>query len=605
LKKLSIVLIIFLSLSAGGIDKGSLLLPLTFDSYRTSSFGEYRYNHFHGGVDFSTNGEEGFPVLAVGDGKISRIKREPEGYGRALYLDLEDGRTAVYGHLIRFSGKLGIEQKLYEECVRKDTSFPGDIFFDPPVEVKAGDVVAYSGQLGIGSPHLHLEIRRGDSMLDPLNEGVPLPEFSTPKIKSVCFSPRDPGATVNGSLFPVQVGTAESIGGTSILTDSVSLGGGSDIYLSVSDNMGSPVYTTIPCEIEAKIDGKEFFYLNFKDISLAHYKESVFLYEPFNGSGPFILLRKRPEIQIGEIRGSGLPHLEKGKHQLEIAVRNRGGKSAVLKSQITAGGPAVPLQTFIDTASLQIEDCRLLSNGVGITAIASPAKGTSSITIGNRPAGFYLSRENSKHIEILVPSDQLSQKGEKITAGKKELSGWFAKGPANIAEGSFRLSLPPAAIAKYSSGGGSVSVEVAPEGLRSLAQIACSKAVSGGEALFASGKYFFSYIGGKERSLGKSINYQIVKDITAPVWGAPKLGRIKNLDEPELRIPVNDALSGINPRSISVYIDSKRVFPDWDSDASLVRIGVSGLPKGAHAVSGHAEDKTGNRAELPLTKFFI
>jgi hypothetical protein len=604
LRKILLLLVLVCSLAPAGSERSGLLSPLAFDSYRTSSFGEYRYNHFHGGVDYSTNGEEGCPVLAIGDGKIVRVKREPEGYGRALYLELKDGRTVVYGHLIRFSRKLGIEQKLDEECRKRGTSFPGDIFLDPPVEAKAGDIVAYSGELGIGFPHLHLEIRRDDSMLDPFNEGVPLPQFSVPKIKSAVFVPRDEGATVNGSLFPHESSLSGNMGSSCSLSREVVLNGAADIYLGIEDNMGSPTYPTLPCEISANIDGKEFFYLNLKEISLAHYKESVFLFEPLNGSGTLILLRARPELHLGEIRGAGLPLLEKGKHRLEITVRNRGGKSCVLKGDIIQNSEPPGLSGAIPCGSVRIIECKPLPTGIGIKAELEDSKGALGISISGRQANFYISRQNSKLAEILIPSSEFSDKKETITVGDTAVQGSFVKGPAQLADGAFRMSIPSSAMAKYTTGASSVSVEISPAGLRPLAQLSCNKEVSKGEALFASGGNFFNYVGAKERSFGKSLSYQIVRDLMPPVWGKPVLSKIKNLGEPELKISVLDTLSGVNPKSVSIFIDSKRVFPDWDSDASTVRLGLFELPKGSHTVSGSAEDKMGNRAELPLTQFF-
>ena len=56
-----------------------------------ASFGEYRPDHLHPGVDLSTGGRTGLPVVAVADGEIYRLKVEWRGYGRALYLRHADG----------------------------------------------------------------------------------------------------------------------------------------------------------------------------------------------------------------------------------------------------------------------------------------------------------------------------------------------------------------------------------------------------------------------------------------------------------------------------------------------------------------------------------
>ena len=75
------------------------LWPLHGERLLSSSFSEYREGHYHAGIDLRTFGRIGLPCLAVGDGSVQRIKVGPAGYGKALYLKLEDGRTAVYAHL--------------------------------------------------------------------------------------------------------------------------------------------------------------------------------------------------------------------------------------------------------------------------------------------------------------------------------------------------------------------------------------------------------------------------------------------------------------------------------------------------------------------------
>lgn len=607
MKRLALPLILLFSIALPGIDRPPLLSPVPGSPYRTSSFGEYRYTHFHGGVDYSTNGQEGYPVAAVADGKVSRIKREAGGYGRALYLDLKDGRTAVYGHLIRFSRALGIEQRLKAECEKQGTSFPGDIFFDPPVEVRAGETVAYSGQLGIGSPHLHLEIRRGDLLLDPFSQGVPLPEYSTPSINSIYFVPRKPGAVVNGSFLPLKASFSQEGGGSYKLREGVAIGGDADIFIDVSDNMGSATYKTMPTSITASADGVEFFSMDLEGISLAHYKESMYLFEPFNGSGQLILLRARPEMKIDGIGGAGLPLLAPGKHEIEIIVKNRGGKSCALKGSITQTGKVAGSAGELDCLSIEMASASVLSTGVCVKAVRSAMKGLSRIEVDGKIMDFFICTNGSKEVELLLSPGQIGNKAERIRSGGSVLPGYFVRGPATASAEGFRLTVPPGVLARFNPEGGSVTVDAAPGGLRPLVGLSCSGTAGKGDALYCGNgdKFFFGHIGGKEKGIYKARKYEVAKDVSPPAWGKPSLTKIANLGEPELKIALKDAMSGIDPRSIVVFIDSKKVYPDWDSDASTVRIDVLGLSKGEHTVSGSARDRMGNRADLPLTRFFI
>ena len=124
----------------------------------SANFGELRPGHFHGGVDIKTDGAVGKELVAVGDGYISRLSVAPGGYGRALYITLRDGHTAVYGHILRFRDDL--EQRVDAER-RRTRSNSVNLWFRPgEFPVAQGDVVARSGNSGSSfGPHLHFEIR--------------------------------------------------------------------------------------------------------------------------------------------------------------------------------------------------------------------------------------------------------------------------------------------------------------------------------------------------------------------------------------------------------------------------------------------------------------
>ena len=72
----------------------------------SGTFGELRGNHFHAGIDFKTKGVEGQKVYAIADGYISRIKVSPFGFGKAIYVNHENGLTTVYAHLDKFNSEI-------------------------------------------------------------------------------------------------------------------------------------------------------------------------------------------------------------------------------------------------------------------------------------------------------------------------------------------------------------------------------------------------------------------------------------------------------------------------------------------------------------------
>lgn len=143
--------------------------PFDFPLYLSGNFGELRSNHFHGGLDFKTQGVVGKPLLAIADGYISKVTVTPGGYGNALYLTHDNGYTSVHGHLDRFLPEIAalVHKKQYEE-----QAFAVTLEFGPDeFRFRQGEVVAYAGNTGYSfGPHLHMEIRKTatNEPIDPL-----------------------------------------------------------------------------------------------------------------------------------------------------------------------------------------------------------------------------------------------------------------------------------------------------------------------------------------------------------------------------------------------------------------------------------------------------
>jgi hypothetical protein len=155
--------------------RGHLPWPLPEDNGVTSSFGDPRASHLHAGIDLSTDGRDGLPVRAVADGEIVRLKVEWRGYGNALYIRHTGGEESMYGHLERFeNGRLHLGDVVARAQAEKKTRYPGNIDVTPPVRVRRGDIIAWSGETGVGLPHLHFEwrARDGTQPLDPLRAGL-------------------------------------------------------------------------------------------------------------------------------------------------------------------------------------------------------------------------------------------------------------------------------------------------------------------------------------------------------------------------------------------------------------------------------------------------
>ena len=195
-KKLIIFLLLFISIKDSKAQKvySNNKYPLT--DFRqpldivppalAGSFGELRSNHFHSGTDFRTNQRIGYPIYAVADGYISRLRVQNSGFGLAIYINHPNGFTSVYGHLSRFNPKIGQEVK---DIQYRNKSYEIDEFPNADLlPVRKGDIIAYSGNTGSsGGPHLHFELRdtKSEATINPQLLGIQIPDNIPPIISAM------------------------------------------------------------------------------------------------------------------------------------------------------------------------------------------------------------------------------------------------------------------------------------------------------------------------------------------------------------------------------------------------------------------------------------
>ena len=165
--------------------------PLGFPMQLTANFGELRFNHWHMGLDMRTNQKENQPIYAAAAGFIARVKIEPFGFGRSIFIEHPNGMTTVYGHLNDFFPALEqyvTEQQYKQESWSIELDIPKDKF-----KVFKSQFIANSGNSGASQgPHLHFEIRdtKTGKSLNPLLFGFPLSDNIPPEVLKLAMYDR-------------------------------------------------------------------------------------------------------------------------------------------------------------------------------------------------------------------------------------------------------------------------------------------------------------------------------------------------------------------------------------------------------------------------------
>lgn len=352
---------------------GFLHLPLPGSPCPTSSFGSRRTTHLHAGLDFSTGGQIGVPVLAVDTCWIWRISVKNGGYGRALYAVLPGGEVAVYGHLSKFAAPI---EKMVEEEQNRQGVYEVELYNEPgQFRFEPGDTIALSGDTGAGPAHLHFELRSGQvdhDDLSPVPGRLDLTEDVSPTIEKIRIYPLSSDYTVNGEYKPLTIGRTEA-----------------GPVLKLTGAFGVGVYATdvVRCErvispttFEASIDGETVWRLDLSVFPFAKGHFSTFLYDVVGGT-PYVRMFDPYGLDLEGFacyRPSGLRffrNVAPGPHTLRVIVGDPWGNTDDVVVPFTYG--AVP----------DFQACSIEETGERIGFRASAAGGDCSLRVSYRRGG--------------------------------------------------------------------------------------------------------------------------------------------------------------------------------------------------------------------------
>lgn len=329
----------FLSALAISYEKVKYLWPVKENNIEvTSVFCDKRTGHPHGGIDISLFGKVGqTPIVSVGDGILMRIRDSKYGYGKAIYVLMQDKRVAVYAHLDGFSPKI---REIARQLRRQTGLEKLDYYYEEwemNVSIKKGELIGYGGNSGTSTAHLHFELRYDDMVnLNPLTNGFPIHDKISPIISSILLVPVNSSSTIEGATKPKTFFTSN-------LKKPIKIAGRVGIAVNAKDSHIKGGRSFSPYRIEIFIDNQDFFETKYErwgyidqNIWRVQYDSDgrgnnlyCRAYNPYPVSIPF----------FSKSNGGTLDQLEPGIHEIRIEVSDANGNSDATEFQVDISKP--------------------------------------------------------------------------------------------------------------------------------------------------------------------------------------------------------------------------------------------------------------------------
>lgn len=549
--------------------------PVFGNKLITGSFGEFRYYHFHMGMDFATEAKNGLPILAITDGKIVRIQSYKYSIGNAIFLKHDDGYTSRYGHLSKFSDDVYNALKNEATIDKMKKRFDYDYTFSESeqIRVKKGDVIAYSGDTGIGPSHLHLEITKDNIYYNPANFGIN--QFDSGKIDvfSLELKPENNKSFINGKNEPYYVHLKRENNqylplykNDILIKGEVSISVAASELSGLSNRIGFQKMTT-------SLNGTELQEINFDKISSHHMYRSCFVLDNYksrmNGrpfkyflhtrEGNNLLGTKNQETGAGLIKSSDLNAFN---NEVEVKLKGLSTEPVLVKIYVLPDTKEYP-DAPVKPTNINPDSFVTLSSDDKKADAFFPAYAVFS------PEFFIISKLDTK-----VTEKELEQESSvyKIEPDYKEFNlGYdiYIKIDRDIEPQKFGL------------------YQVTERG----------KIIK-----FISNSYYNTtekFFRARVRATG---NFAVLADHSKPELKISRYGKsaVFTNSDFKLYLSVKDTGSGVPEESIKLTIDGVEAYIDFDPERGTREIFYPDLmrEKGKHKLIGTAMDRAGNVSEL-------
>ena len=306
----------------------------------SANFGELRPNHYHMGIDCRTAGTQNRKIMAAAEGYIARIKIEPMGFGRAIYINHPNGFTTLYAHLNDFFPEL---ENYVKEQQYKLKNWAVYLELPPHLfPVTKGQFIAYSGNTGASQgPHLHFEIRdaRSDNVLNPTLFGFPVLDTIPPNITRLAVYDRSVSTyEQTPKLYPFKKVDGVYITNPPLLitnTDKISFAVSTTDRNNQSANQNG-IYEVLLSEDEEPVIGLQLDNINYDETR--YFNAHIDYKLRSNGMGYAEHLSELPGYSSSiykKFSGNGIINLDNhNTHCFKIVVKDADGNSSLAMFEI-------------------------------------------------------------------------------------------------------------------------------------------------------------------------------------------------------------------------------------------------------------------------------